>query len=197
MILGSDRIDDALVIRRPLKAGKTFAQWAVTLMLVLTAPAQAIGTTDDYPLQGEVRAFKELPLGVTAVQRVAKDFQTRRAEVQRAGGQALAKTDTGYGAKFRVRYHLHGAYIDEYSGIFDGWMSEWHFRPMRFEEALQLARSVDKGDKGGLHVDFSRPTRKTATEITYESTGEGCMASMTFKLDASGCCYEIIQGGAC
>lgn len=171
--------------------------FVAVLAVPLLLAASPVGAEVSFPVREEVRAFQSQALAPALLERLDKDFAVRREAVQKRGGAALARTDEGYGAKFRVRYHLANAYVDEYSGVMDGWLSEWHVQPMALSDALRLAQKVQDAHKDSLKVDFSHPVEKTRAVLRYESNGDGCMASFTFKLDAQGRCIEIDRGGAC
>ncbi|HEY9721287.1 MAG TPA: hypothetical protein V6D47_04690 [Oscillatoriaceae cyanobacterium] len=164
------------------------------LMAGLSLPARASG--DPYPVRAEVRLFARQAASPAALTRIADDFATRHERIQEAGGKALARTDVGYGARFRVRYLLKDAVVETYSGIFDGALSTCHFNhAWRLTQAVALARAL-QGKDHDTAIDFNHPTSRTASEVRYE-LDQGCVADCIFRLDKAGACTEILWSSAC
>ena len=169
---------------------------ALTCLAWLAAPAAAKDQPDPWPLAAEVRLFAQRPLTVATLQAIERDWGTRAAAITQAGGPALRKTDEGYGAKFRARYRVAGGHVDVTSGVFDGWLREWHVRPMSLAQAKALAMAFDRAKRGGLAIDWTHPERGERS-LSFSSKGDGCVASYTFMLDGQGRVVEIDDAGAC
>jgi hypothetical protein len=157
-------------------------------------PAAAADVQSPYPVLAEINTFSHESLSPASMKRLEDDFSNRHDAMLLRGGKALAATDEGYGAKYRARYKLRDGFVDKYSGINDGALTEFHVRPMPIAKATALAKKLLWKDN---QINFKKPSQQSAKSVTYESEASGCSSSATFQLDAKGRCIEIDLGTAC
>lgn len=146
------------------------------------------------PLVAEFTVLRDVPISAAALKKMDDDFDVRRPGVVKRLAPAIAKTDEGYGARYRVRYRFKDGYADLYSGVFDGALREIHVTPRSFADAKRFARSLSSP---ALPIDFSAPIHQRSGAVTYQSKGEGCVSAVTLVPDGRGRIVEIDSGTAC
>lgn len=173
--------------------------FALSLSLALGAPAAiAAAPPDPYPLVATYDAFAKRAFSLDTVRLVEQGFAERRGEILKRGGKQLARTDEGYGPVYRARFLLKDGHVTLYSGIMDGWRSEWHFPPCALKTALDLARTHHAASSNSaLKVDFDHPASRDASQVSYTSPSDGCEVTYTLQLDRTGRCVGIILSGGC
>lgn len=166
---------------------------ALTLACVMWSAGPARAALN-YPLVAEFKGLQGEAISAGAVQHMEDDYEKRSDAVHKGLSKAIAKTDEGYGAHFRVRYRFKDGFIDVYSGIFDGGLQEIHISPRSMAEAMRLAQSLAGKE---LPINFKKPAERGAHTVTYQSEGDGCTAAVTLTTDAQGRCVEIDMSTAC
>jgi hypothetical protein len=167
--------------------------WSAIGTVALASPAP-----DPFPEVATYREFSTREFSLGTVSLVEKGYEGHRAAILRAGGKQLASTDEGYGPKYRARFVLKDGDITVYSGVFDGWRTDWRFKPRPLREAITLARTYHaRTGAGALKVDFDHPSHPDRSTVTCASTEDGCQATYSFELDQAGRCVGITYAGAC
>lgn len=153
-------------------------EWVVAAMLL------AAGVEDGYPVMAEVKTFAARGLDAKTLEAMRADAMTRDAAIRKLGGAKLVKTDTGYGAHYRIRYTAAQGTVEIYSGVFDGSRVDVSFyRPIPLEYALETAKRMVGPEP---RVDFTKPSAKGPRFVDYESKGSGCLQHVHFELGGKG-----------